>query len=359
MQVAGEGSGGSFTNDNSSMMSDEYFMQLALAEGAKGVGLTSPNPPVGAVIVRDGEVISSGWHKKSGELHAEREAIKNAGHGVDLRGATIYVTLEPCSTCGRTGACTDAIIEAGFGRVVYGARDVNPSHAGAADEILKAAGIEVFSGVQEEECEYLIRGFSKRMTSELPWVIAKTAMSLDGRITRPDGEGQWLTGAEARAEAHRIRAEVDAIVVGGKTVRKDNPSLTVRGDAFRVEKVQPWRVVLTQSGRENLPLDAVVFTDEFKDRTLVHEDMRLGESLRILAQRGCNVVLLECGGILMRQFLEQGLVDEVAVFFAPILSGGGDFGFGVGEHLEKSLALEMMQLKQLGDDVLLRGVVKK
>ncbi|MFT5633514.1 MAG: diaminohydroxyphosphoribosylaminopyrimidine deaminase [Rubritalea sp.] len=341
------------------MMMDENFMQLALFEARKGLGLTCPNPPVGSVIVRDGEVIARGWHRKAGGPHAEREAIKNAGEGTNLTGATIYVTLEPCSTCGRTAACTDAIIEAGFSRVVYGSRDVNPDHIGAADEILKSVGIEVVSGILEEECEELIRGFSKRMLKGLPWVIAKSAMSLDGRITRPEGEGQWLTGAEARVEAHRIRAEVDAIVVGGKTVRRDDPSLSIRGEAYRSDKEQPWRVVLTQSGRQNLPVDAVVFTDEFKDRTLIHEDMSLESSLRELAERGCNTVLLECGGVLMRQFLEQGLVDEVAVFFAPMLTGGGDFGFGVGEHLKKSLALEKIQVKQLGDDVLFRGVVRR
>lgn len=341
------------------MMMDEQFMQLAIAEAKKGIGLTSPNPPVGAVIVKDGQVIGKGWHRKAGEPHAEREAIKSVAKGVDLTGATIYVTLEPCSTSGRTGACTDAIIEAGFSRVVYGARDVNPDHAGAADEILESAGIEVKSGVLEEECNVLIRGFSKRILKGLPWVIAKSAMSLDGRITRPDGEGQWLTGQEARAEAHRIRAEVDAIIVGGKTVRRDNPSLTIRGEAYRSEKEQPWRLVLTQSGKENLPLDVTVFTDEFKEKTLIHEDMSLEASLRELAERGCNTVLLECGGVLMRQFLEQGLVDEVAVFFAPMLTGGGDFGFGVGEHLKKSLALEKMRVKQLGEDVLFRGVVRK
>ncbi len=341
------------------MMSDEHFIQLAIAVAQKGVGLTSPNPPVGAVIVRDGEVISEGWHATAGGPHAEREAIKNAGKGVDLTGATIYVTLEPCSTRGRTGACTDAIIEGKFSRVVYGARDVNPAHAGAADEILKSAGIEVVSGVLEEECEFLIRGFSKRVESGLPWVIAKTAMSLDGRITRPEGEGQWLTGAEARAEAHQIRAEVDAIVVGGKTVRRDDPGLTVRGDAVREEKIQPWRVVLTQSGKKNLPVESKIFTDEYKERTLVYEDVSLEESLQKLGELGCNTVLLECGGVLMRQFMEQGLVDEVAVFFAPMLTGGGDFGFGVGAHLQKSLAVEKMEVKQLGDDVLFRGLLKR
>ncbi len=341
------------------MMGDEGFMRLALVEARKGLGLTSPNPAVGAVIVRDGVVVGSGWHRVAGGLHAEREAIRSAGEGVDLRGVTLYVTLEPCSTCGRTGACTDAILEAGVGRVVYGARDVNPDHAGRADAILRSAGVEVLSGVLAEECGVLIRGFSKRVVSGLPWVVAKSAMSLDGRITRPAGEGQWLTGEEAREEAHGLRAEVDAIVVGGKTVRRDDPSLTVRGGAFREEKVQPWRVVLTQSGRESLPVDAVLFTDGFSERTLVFEDVGLEDCLRRLGDMGCNVVLLECGGVLMRGFLEQGLVDEVAVFFAPMLTGGGDFGFGLGGHLGESVVLDGMVVKELGGDVLLRGVVRR
>jgi len=339
-------------------MNDEYYMQLAIEEARKGIGLTSPNPAVGAVIVRDGEVLGKGWHTRAGALHAEREAIKNAGENVDLRGATIYVTLEPCSTTGKTPPCTDAVIEQEFSRVVYGARDVNPDHAGNADRILAAAGISVTSGVLEEACFELVRGFSKRMLKGLPWVIAKSAMSLDGRITRPAEEGQWLTGAEARAEAHRIRAEVDAIIVGGKTVRKDNPSLTIRGDAYRPEKMQPLRVVLTQSGKESLPTDAALFTDEFKDRTVLHHDMSLEESLRELAERGCNAVLLECGGVLIRQFIEKGLVDEIAVFFAPIITGGSDFGFGVGEHLTKSYSVKQLHVTQLGSDYLFRGVLK-
>lgn len=339
-------------------MKDDAFMRLAIAEARKGIGLTSPNPAVGAVIVKNDEIISKGWHKKAGEAHAERDAI-NQAVDKNLKGATIYVTLEPCSTCGTTGACTDAIIEAGFSRVVYGARDVNPAHAGAADTVLNAAGIEVLSGVLESECESLIRGFSKRILTGVPWVIAKSAMSLDGRITRPNGEGQWLTGIEARAEAHQIRAEVDGIVVGGKTVRRDNPSLTIRGDAYRKEKTQPWRAVLTQKGKKDIPLDSTIFTDEYKDRTLLLEDVSLENSLRKLGDKGCNSVLLECGGVLMRQFLEQGLVDEVAVFFAPMLTGGVDFGFGVGEHLQKSFAIDQMQVKQLGNDVLFRGAVRK
>ncbi len=343
-------------------MTDNEWMQLALTEASQGIGLTSPNPAVGAVVVKDGELLGRGWHQRAGMPHAEREAIASvvAAHGGDaLKGATIYVTLEPCSTEGRTPACVDGIIEAGISRVVYGAKDPNPVHEGAADALLAEHGIEVVSGVEREACECMIKEFAKRITTGMPWVIAKTAMSLDGRITRPKGEGQWLTGAEARDEVHRIRASVDAIITGGKTVRKDDPSLTVRGSAYRESKCQPWRVVLTNSGKQSLPSDAKIFTDQYADRTLVYQDKSLADVLRELADLGCNAVMLECGGILMRQFLEQGLVDEVAIFLAPIFTGGEDFGFGLGEHLESSYHLEGLTTKSLGKDTMLRGILQK
>jgi len=182
---------------------DEHWMQEALSEARKGLGLTAPNPSVGAVIVRDGIELSRGWTQKPGQAHAEREALANLtkhSNVPNAQGATIYVTLEPCSTHGRTGACTDALIEAGISKVVYGAKDPNPAHSGAADAILKARGIEVISGIHQSLCEASIRGFAKVQTSGRPWVIAKTAMSLDGRITRPPGESQWLTGAQARED---------------------------------------------------------------------------------------------------------------------------------------------------------------
>ena len=343
-------------------MTDQQYMQMALEEGKKGLGLTSPNPAVGAVIVKDGVVLGKGWHRKAGEPHAEREAIADAmkTHGADLlKGATIYVTLEPCSTTGKTPPCCMGVIEAGISKVVYGAEDPNPAHVGAADKLLRDHGVEVVSGVEREECEALLRSFAKRITTGLPWVIAKTAMSLDGRITRPKQEGQWLTGEQARAEVHRIRGEVDAVIVGGKTVRKDDPKLTVRSDDVSPEKAQPWRVVLTQSGKESLPQDACLFTDEYKDRTVVYEDEALEQVLRNVAELGCNSVLLECGGVLMRQFLEQGLVDEVALFYAPILTGGSDFGFGLGDHLSESQVLSEPKVKTFGSDVMVRGVLAK
>ncbi len=337
-------------------------MQLAIAEAKKATGLTSPNPTVGAVIVKAGEIFGTGWHRKAGLPHAEREAIADATSRHEmaaLKGATIYITLEPCSTTGKTPACVDGIIEAGFSKVIYGATDPNPAHAGRANSLLRSHDIEVVSGVEEEACKALIQTFAKRITTGLPWVIAKTAISLDGRITRPSTEGQWLTGAEAKTEVHQIRSSIDAIITGGKTVRKDNPSLTVRDEAFRPEKLQPYRVILTQSGKSSLPKDSNLFTDEHADRTIIHEDKTLTKSLQALAKLGCNSVVLECGGILMRQFLEQGLIDELALFIAPIFTGGPDHGFGIGEHLERSQFLNNATHKKLGNDIFIRGVLAK
>lgn len=173
---------------------NEKWIRVALGEGRRGIGLTAPNPPVGAVVVKDGVEIARGWHHKVGSPHAEKDALSKVKED-EARGATVYVTLEPCSTHGRTGACTEALISAGVSKVVYGTCDPNPLHSGEADKILEAAGIRVVTGILEEECQDLIRGFSTVQTLGRPWLIAKTAMSLDGRITRPKGEGQWLSGA--------------------------------------------------------------------------------------------------------------------------------------------------------------------
>lgn len=343
-------------------MTDHDYMQIAISEAKKGTGLTSPNPTVGAVIVKNDHIIGTGWHRKAGCPHAEREAIADAisKHGPEsLADSTIYITLEPCSTQGRTPACVSGIIEAGISTVIYGARDPNPAHAGAADSLLQDHAINVISGVESEACEALIQTFTKRISTGLPWVIAKTAVSLDGRITRPQHEGQWLTGPAARAEVHKIRASVDAIISGGKTVRRDNPSLTIRGEAYRAEKPQPWRVILTQSGKSSLPQDANIFTDEHAERTIIHQDLSLTESLRKLADMGCNSVMLECGGVLMRQYLDLGLIDELALFIAPLLVGGPDHGFGIGEHLKSSQFLNNASSQMLGDDFLIRGNLDK
>jgi diaminohydroxyphosphoribosylaminopyrimidine deaminase/5-amino-6-(5-phosphoribosylamino)uracil reductase len=347
---------------NTLLNSHEKWMKRALVEGWKGLGLTSPNPAVGAVIVKEDVELGAGYHHKAGLPHAEREAIADVLKRHDkevLVGATIYVTLEPCSTSGRTPACTAGILEHKIAKVVYGAVDPNPDHAGAADVLLREQGIEVLSGVLREECETLLRSFSKRVTTGLPWVVAKTAMSLDGRITRPPSEGQWLTSPESREIVHQLRAQVDAIIVGGKTVRRDNPRLTIRGENCVEHKEQPWRVIITHSGRESLPQDFHLFTDEHKERTLVYQDEPLNNVLSDLADRGCNSVLLECGGRLMRQFAEAELIDEYQLFYAPIITGGEDFGFGLGDHFKCSLSLKEVSSTSIGQDTLIRGIVDR
>ena len=237
----------------------ELWMHRAIEEAGKGIGRTSPNPPVGAVIVRDGVELGAGWHRAAGQPHAEREAMRavRSTYGDDaMKGATIYVTLEPCSTQGRTPACTDGVIEAGISQLVYAVADPNPAHAGRADEVLRGHGIDVVAGVLADEGERLIRPFSKVQRCGLPWVMLKTAMSLDGRLTRPPGESMWLTGSEARAEVQQLRASADAILTSGETVRRDRPRLDLREPSLLEGRDQPWRVVTMYflSSRDQVPL---------------------------------------------------------------------------------------------------------
>ena len=299
-------------------------MGLALEEARRGVGLTSPNPNVGAVVVKDGELLGKGWHRRAGGAHAEVEALRaaEAEHGAAaLRGATVYVTLEPCSTSGRTPPCTGALIGAGVERVVWGADDPNPRHAGRAGEMLGAAGIEVTRGVLAEACGEVITAFAKFITTGMPWVVAKAGISLDGKLTRPSGEGQWLTSEESRADAMQLRVRADAILVGAETVRVDDPALTVRGAGVPEGKEQPWRVVLTNSGR--VPDGSRIFTDEWRERTLVRSGQTMEMVLRELAGRGVVTVLVEGGGVVHAQMFAAGLVDEAWIYVAPLLCGGG------------------------------------
>ena len=335
---------------------DQTWMQLAIGEAKKGIGLTSPNPVVGAVIVKNDQILGKGWHTRAGLPHAEREAIADVlvNYPAEvMRGATIYVTLEPCSTHGRTPPCTQGILDAGISRVVYGAEDPNPDHAGAAKILLELEGVEVTVGVEKESCMKLIRGFAKVQQSGLPWVMLKSAISLDGRVTRPPGESQWLTSMESREMVQRLRFEADAIITGGNTFRVDNPALTLRSTALPA-KAQPWRMVITRGKREDLPQQHQLFTDAHADRTLVQENGDLLAALKQLAERGCQSVMVEAGGTLMAAFLKAGLVDEVAIFYAPLLTGGPDFGFA---GLPDDILLRDSEFTQIGDDILLRALV--
>lgn len=339
---------------------DSLWMRRALELAHRGLGTTSPNPPVGAVIVRDGHLLGEGYHARAGEPHAERQALADArkrGREGELRGATLYVTLEPCSSYGRTPPCTEAILGAGIGEVVYGAVDPDERHRGRADALLQQAGIRVRSGICAADCEQLLRPWMFSVREKRPWVVAKIASTLDGRIVRQ--KERWLTGREARQYVHQLRLESDAILVGGQTVRSDNPALTIREPLMPLpsKKEQPWRIVLTRN-RASLPESCRLFCDEWAHRTLVYERVEhLEEWLRgLYEEHGIVQLMLECGGRLLRSFLEEGLVQEWVQFMAPLL-GGGEQLLLPGDFLPRELVLEGEKLNCLGKDVLVRGIL--
>ncbi|MGJ8642689.1 MAG: bifunctional diaminohydroxyphosphoribosylaminopyrimidine deaminase/5-amino-6-(5-phosphoribosylamino)uracil reductase RibD [Luteolibacter sp.] len=339
-------------------MTDEDWMAMALAEAEKGVGKTAPNPPVGAVMVKDDELLGAGWHHGAGLPHAEVEAISDAirkhGEGC-LKGATAYVTLEPCSTTGRTAACTGGLISAGISRVVYGCQDPNPQHAGAADGVLEAAGIDVKSGILEEKCQAILRPFSKVQRTGLPWVMWKCAMSLDGKITRPPGEGQWLSGEKSRTDVQRLRAEVDAIITSGETVRADKPALTIRVPELLEGRNQPWRVVVTDK-QETMPVEAALFSDGWRERTLIRSGADLELILRnLVREQGVLSVMIEAGGKFSSAMIAGGFVDEAVIYQAPLLCGATVPA--LGGALPQSLRLEGVTHEKIGDDHKFRGLL--
>jgi len=308
-------------------VTDADYLLRAVELARKGLGHTRPNPAVGAVVVRDGRIVGEGWHKRAGTDHAEVAALKDAARrGRSTRGATVYVTLEPCSRPGRVGACTEAIAAAGIGRVVYGAVDPNPTNRGRARRALARHGIscERFSekapGLQAQLAS-LIAPFAKHVTTGLPFVTVKIAMSLDGRICDTRGDAKWVSSAEARKATGRLRERVDAIMVGAETVRKDDPSLLSHGR--RNDDLV--RVVVTRSGR--LPKKAQVFADG-RNPTLVFraEDRwnRRGFLRRVLAElgkAGLMHVLCEGGLKLATALAEEGLVDEWITVLSPCVIG--------------------------------------
>jgi diaminohydroxyphosphoribosylaminopyrimidine deaminase/5-amino-6-(5-phosphoribosylamino)uracil reductase len=336
-------------------------MDLALEEARKGIGRTAPNPPVGAAIVMNDKLLGTGWHRRVGAPHAEIEAITAAkeAFGPDaLKGATAYVTLEPCSTTGRTPACTSGLIGAGVSRVVYGCEDPNPNHAGAAEAILREAGIEVLAGVLRDRCAEILRPFSKVQRTGLPWVIWKCAMSLDGKITRPPGEGQWLSGVESRADVQKLRSEVDAILTSGETVRRDRPALTIRVPEFLVGRTQPWRVVATNQP-QTMPADAALFTDGWKDRTLIRDPDNMDLVLRnLVKEQGTLSVMLEAGGNFSAAMIRAGLVDEAVIYYAPMLCGGTVPALA-GKEFPESVKLKNLTWNTFGNDLRLRGLLAK
>src|SRR5438034_3397641 len=299
----------------------EKFMRVALVEAEKGWGTTSPNPAVGAVLVSRNRIMARGHHRGAGGDHAEIDCLGKLDDPIPAE-AVLYVTLEPCSTRGRTAPCANYIIQRGVRRVVIGAVDPNPKHRGRAIGLLRAAEIDVRSGVLEDECARLNEAFNKWIVTGEPFVIAKCGTSLDGYLTRPPGETRWLTSESSRNHAHQLRALVDGIIVGAETIRRDNPRLTLRKGPRRT---QPWRVILTKSGW--LPQKDNVVRDSQRERTLVYRSQSLRAVLHDLGQRERTSVIIEGGGDVLSQALDERLIDKVQIYLAPIFTGGGVLAF--------------------------------
>jgi len=337
--------------------SDPVFMREALELARRGWGMTNPNPMVGAVLVRNGNVIGRGYHRRAGLPHAEVEALADArARGEDTSGAELFVTLEPCSTVGRTGACTEAILAARIGRVAIGCTDPNPRHAGRGVEILRKAGVEVATGVLERECAALNYSFFKWIVTGRPFVTLKLATTLDGRIATFTGDSKWVTGPEARSRVQELRRLADAIMVGGETLRRDRPRLTVREPADWPR--QPWRIVATRGGisaeelKEYFP-DGRAETAELPDRPAWEA------FLEGLGRRGMVNLLIEGGGELAAAVLAARAADRVEFHIAPKILGGRESRPAVGgaspELLASALKLRDVEVRRLGDDVMIAG----
>lgn len=349
---------------------DHGMMARALQLAERALWTTSPNPRVGCVIVRDGVIVGEGWHEKAGEPHAEVHALRAAGELA--RGATAYVTLEPCSHYGRTPPCAEALIAAGVSRVVAAMRDPNPLVAGKGLAMLEAAGIETACGLLENEARELNIGFVSRMTRGLPWVRLKVAASLDGKTALNNGVSQWITGPEARRDGHAWRARACAILTGIGTVRDDNPSLTVRDV---VTTRQPLRVIV--DSKLETPLDAKILQGgpvliaaavNLENRAKLLMDagaeviilpnpqgkVELRDLLQALAKRGINEVHAEAGFKLNGSLLREGLVDEFLIYLAPCLIGhdaAGLFNLPALTSLDGKQRLQIRDLRQVGADI--------
>ncbi|MBI5875368.1 MAG: bifunctional diaminohydroxyphosphoribosylaminopyrimidine deaminase/5-amino-6-(5-phosphoribosylamino)uracil reductase RibD [Deltaproteobacteria bacterium] len=358
----------------------EGFMGIALTLAKRGIGKTSPNPAVGAVIVKSAKIIGSGYHKKAGLAHAELNALKQAG--ANAKNADMYVTLEPCNHFGKTPPCTDAVIKAGIKKVFIGMKDPNPLVAGKGIRRLRDAGIYAEAGILENECKAINETYIKYITAKTPFVTLKLAATLDGKIATAAGESKWITGEDARKAAHQMRAEADAVMVGIGTVLKDNPELTTR----LVTGKDPVRIVV--DSKLSIPLNAKVLKlgkdgviiatvrsqgSEVRSQKIKQLKAKGAEILALsskngmvdlkalmkeLAKREITSLIVEGGSTLAASAIKQGVVDKVSIFLAPKLLGKEGLpmigGLGI-KRLKDAVSLSRLKCKRLGDDILLEG----
>lgn len=361
---------------------DADFMAQALQLASRGRFTCDPNPQVGSVVVRQGKIVGRGWHKRAGEAHAEIDALADAGQ--DAKGATVYVTLEPCCHFGKTPPCTQALLQAGIRRVVAAMEDPNPEVAGLGFHALRHAGIEVRCGVLNAAAEALNRGFSKRMRLGLPFVFSKLAMSLDGRTAMASGESKWITGDFARRDVHTLRAHSSAILTGIETVLADDPALTARLDDVAYEIVQPLRVILDTQLR--LPPDAklvhqpgdvllLTASNDVEKKCRLEQQgahveridraddgrLDLSKVMAHLGQLGINRLMVEAGATLNGALLKQHLIDEWIVYIAPCIMGDTARGLvripGL-EQMSERIQLRLSDSRMVGADLRLTYSLK-
>ncbi len=369
---------GSYLKSGGDDLEDREYMARAIELARKGAGFVNPNPMVGAVIVKDGRIIGEGYHKKFGELHAERNAIANCSESTE--GATIYVTLEPCCHYGKTPPCTEAIIESGISRVVIGTLDVNPVVAGHGAEILRAHGIKVEVGVLENECRQLNKVFNKYISSGLPYVVMKYAMTSDGKIATKKGESKWITSEQSREEVHKLRNDLAGIMVGVTTVITDDPMLDCRLE----NTVNPVRIVCDTNLRT--PVESKLVSTANDIKTIIATASEDKEKIRLYEEKGCKIlrvkkknneidlnilmrelgsmgidsILLEGGGTVNYSALSSQIVDEIQIFIAPKIFGGSAKspveGLGI-ENINDAIKLNPIRVTNIGADILIENEV--
>lgn len=363
--------------------SDRHYMKLALNLALKGEGRTNPNPVVGAVVVKSGEVVAKGYHQKAGLPHAEIIALRKAGDMA--RGADLYVNLEPCCHHGRTPPCTEAIIASGIKKVILGIRDPNKLVSGRGIRFLRKKGVEVVVGVLRRDCEKINEPFIKYITTGRPWVILKSAFSLDGKIATRTGDSRWITGPQARAYAHRLRSRVDAVLVGAETVRLDDPQLTVRPKKKGVQN--PTRIVV--AGKTNISASAKIFNNAHKERVIyaATASLSLSEKKKIqgigvevliikrkkdqvdlsllmgkLGDMGVSSVMIEGGSEISGTAFKEKLVDKVIYFLAPKIIGGKNAPGPIGGQgiakLKEFVKVKEMSVARLGNDLVIEGNIQ-